>query len=258
MQSWTIGEVEITRVDDPGFELALPSDEATVAALQRSPWLHPHFVTDDWALRIGSSATVIRTAGHGRPRRSRSSPSTTPTGIGPRLQALREAGVEADDVDVVVNTHVDGLGVNLLHDGSPTFPRARYLVPRAEIDSIRAGDHPDLRHPEVVELHDAGAIEATGATRTSPRACGSRMPLATTRGTTSCGSATPAPARWWSATCSSTRPRSPRPRSPTATSTRPCSPRTRRALLARCRGGRLPARRSPVRHPWGRSGAPAR
>lgn len=160
MQSWSVGAIEVTRVEDPGFELTIPSDEATATALQRSPWLQPHFVTEDWALRIGSSATVIRTPGAVvvvDPFLAFDDPDRN----GPRLQALREAGVGADDVDVVVNTHIDGLGVNLLLDGSPTFPRARYLVPRAEIEGIRAGDHPDPGRSEVVELHDAGLIEAT-------------------------------------------------------------------------------------------------
>ena len=101
-----------------------------MTALQAAPWLAPHFVTDDWSLDIGSSCTVIRT------------PDAVALvdpflafddaeRLGPRLQALRDAGVEADDVDVVINTHVDGVGVNVLLDGSPTFPSARYLVPRA-------------------------------------------------------------------------------------------------------------------------------
>ncbi len=257
MQSWTIGEVEITRVDDPGFELTIPSDEATVAALQRSPWLHPHFVSDDWALRIGSSATVIRTAGAVvlvDPFLAFDDPDRH----GPRLLALREAGVEADDVDVVVNTHIDGLGVNLLHDGSPTFPRARYLVPRAEIDSIRAGDHPDLRHPEVVELHDSGAIEATGGTEDV--APGVRLADAPGHnpghhvvwiGDAGASAVVIGHLFLHPAQIAS-------PEVDNGDLDPALLARTRRALLARCRGGRLPPRRSPVRHPWGRSGAPAR
>lgn len=159
MPTWTVGAIEITRVDDPGFELVLPSDDATTAALRASPWLQPHFVTEDWSLRVGSSATVIRAAGTVvvvDPFLAFDDPARH----GPRLLALRQAGVEADDVDVVVNTHIDGLGVNLLHDGSATFPRARYLVPRAEIEAIRAGEHGESL-TEVVELHDAGRVEAT-------------------------------------------------------------------------------------------------
>ena len=155
-----IGDIEVTRVDDPGFELVLPSDEPTAATLKRSPWLQPAFVTDDWALRVGSSATVIRSSGTVvlvDPFLAFDDPERT----GPRHQALREAGVEAEDVDVVVNTHLDGLGVNLLQDGSPTFARARYLVPAAEIEGIRTGQHPQPEQRVVVDLADAGVVHAT-------------------------------------------------------------------------------------------------
>jgi glyoxylase-like metal-dependent hydrolase (beta-lactamase superfamily II) len=157
--TWTVGDIEITRVDDPGFELILPSDEATVAALQRSPWLAPDFVTDDWSLEIGSSCTVVRTpdalvlvdpflAFDDAER------------LGPRLQALRDAGVEADDVTAVINTHVDGIGVNVLPDGSPTFPSARYLVPRGELAAMRGGTHGETRADALLELQDQGVVEA--------------------------------------------------------------------------------------------------
>jgi glyoxylase-like metal-dependent hydrolase (beta-lactamase superfamily II) len=160
--TWTIGPIEITRVEDPGFELILPSDEATVAALQRSPWLSPSFVTDDWSLNIGSSCTVVRT------------PDALllvdpflafddPERLGPRLQALRHAGVEADDVDVVINTHVDGIGANVLHDDSPAFPSARYLVPRAELDAMREGTHGETRAGALLDLLDDGIVEPADA-----------------------------------------------------------------------------------------------
>jgi glyoxylase-like metal-dependent hydrolase (beta-lactamase superfamily II) len=160
--TWSIGAIEITRVGDPGHELVLPSDEATVTALQQSPWLAPSYVTGDWSLTIGSSCTVVRT------------PDATvlvdpflafddADRLGPRLQALRDAGVEAEGVDVVVNTHVDGIGANVLHDGSPAFPHARYLVPRAELDAMRAGTHPDTRAGALLALQDAGVVEASDA-----------------------------------------------------------------------------------------------
>ena len=149
-------------MEDPGFELILPSDEATVAALQEAPWLAPSYVTDDWSLNVGSSCIVVRT------------PQATVL-VDPflafddaerlevRRQALRDAGVEADAVDVVVNTHVDGIGANVLADGSPTFPNARYLVPRAELEAMRAGTHGDTRAGALLELQDAGVVEATDA-----------------------------------------------------------------------------------------------
>jgi glyoxylase-like metal-dependent hydrolase (beta-lactamase superfamily II) len=160
VSSWSVGSITVTRVEDPGFELLLPSDEPTTDALRRAPWLQPRFVTDDWALRVGSSATVIE-QGDSVVLVDPFLAFDDPERLGPRLQALREAGVEAEDVDVVVLSHVDGLGVSLLRDGSPTFARARYLVPRAELEAIRAGEHSQSDYSVLVDLHDAGAIEAT-------------------------------------------------------------------------------------------------
>jgi glyoxylase-like metal-dependent hydrolase (beta-lactamase superfamily II) len=46
------------------------------------------------------------------------------------LPELRRNGVEPEDVDLVFLTHVhiDHVGWNAQEDGSPTFPRARYLL----------------------------------------------------------------------------------------------------------------------------------
>ena len=173
MQRWQAGGWTITRVADPGFELVLPQDEATRAALRRSAWLHPQFVTDDWSLRVGSTATVVR------------SPDAVvlvdpflvfddPAKHAPRLHALREAGVEASEVDVVVNSHVDGMGLNLLADGSPTFPEARYLVPREELEALQSGSHPAAGSADaLLALWDAGRVEASDPT--TPVAPGLRL-----------------------------------------------------------------------------------
>jgi glyoxylase-like metal-dependent hydrolase (beta-lactamase superfamily II) len=161
MTTWAVGDITITRIDDPGFELLLPQGGASAATVLSVAWLQPRFVDPDAGLRIGSSATVIRAPGatllvdpflaFDEPQR-----------LGPRLMALRDAGVEADDVDIVVNTHVDGLGVNLLADGTPTFPRARYLVPRAELEAIRDGTHGQSEATRaLVELWADGPVEAT-------------------------------------------------------------------------------------------------
>jgi glyoxylase-like metal-dependent hydrolase (beta-lactamase superfamily II) len=154
MVRWAWGAVEVTRVDDPGFELILPQDEQTTQALAATRWLHPEWVTAEQALRIGSSATLIRT------------PSAVvlvdpwlafddPARLAPRLSALRKAGVQPDDVDVVVNSHIDGVGANIGVDGEPIFAKARYLFPVEELDDLHAGTHPDQRsgaHPEIDSL----------------------------------------------------------------------------------------------------------
>lgn len=159
VRTWQVGDIEIARVDDPGHELVLPQDEATVAVLRRSPWLQPHFVTDDWSLRIGSSATVVRS--HDDvvlvdPFLAFDDPSRADR----RVQALHDAGVSPADVTVVVNTHVDGIGVNLDADGGAAFKNARYFVPRAELEALRAGTHVDTRGAPLLELWRDGVVAA--------------------------------------------------------------------------------------------------
>ncbi|MBV9951479.1 MAG: MBL fold metallo-hydrolase, partial [Acidimicrobiia bacterium] len=137
MQTWAVGDATITRVEDPGFELVLPQDDATIATLQASPWLAPHFVDGDWSLVVGSTATVIRSGD----RTIVVDPFLAfddPTRLDAQLDALRSAGCDPAEVDVVVNTHVDGIGANLASDGTPAFPNARYLVPREELDALTA------------------------------------------------------------------------------------------------------------------------
>jgi glyoxylase-like metal-dependent hydrolase (beta-lactamase superfamily II) len=140
MRRWKWGAIEITRVEDPDFDLVLPQDDATADALRHWGWLRPDYVTPDHALRIGSSATVVRT------------PSAVvlvdpwlafddPARLAPRHAALRASGVDPDEVDLVLNSHVVGIGANVAADGSPTFPRARYLLPQAELEDLRAGVH---------------------------------------------------------------------------------------------------------------------
>jgi len=59
------------------------------------------------------------------------------------LGRLAEAGFPPDEVDIVVNTHLDGIGWNTRPDGDDgwrlSFPNARYLYPGDEVVAIDAG-----------------------------------------------------------------------------------------------------------------------
>jgi len=156
-QRWTVGAVEVLRVEDPDFELVLEQDPAAVALLRTSSWLHPHFVTDTQALRIGSSAIVIHT------------PSAViladpflafddPARLAPRLAALRAAGVDPAAVTHVVLSHVDGIGACVHADGEPAFESARYLLPAAELEDVYSGRH-GAAGAALVALHKKGRVE---------------------------------------------------------------------------------------------------
>ena len=67
------------------------------------------------------------------------------TGLSPEsiLGALDDAGVAADDVDVVVITHMHGDHIGGLagEDGSPTFANARYVTGQVEFDAWAKQDN---------------------------------------------------------------------------------------------------------------------
>jgi len=125
---------------------------ATAEALRQSPWLYPHFVSeDDATLKLSIHALLVEAPGlrlvvdtcigNDRPREiTGGAPLATPF-----LQHLADAGWSREGVDAVVCTHlhVDHVGWNtLLEDGQwvPTFPRARYLIGRREYEFWRGHD----------------------------------------------------------------------------------------------------------------------
>lgn len=106
-------------------------------------WLAPDFWTpaDDayrchiqtWVLR-SEGKTILVDTGIGNDRERPQIPQFGGLKTD-YLARLRQAGVEPEEVDVVVNTHIhyDHVGWNTeLRDGQwvPTFPNATYLIPR--------------------------------------------------------------------------------------------------------------------------------
>lgn len=154
MLSWQIGDVKITRIVE--LELPIPYDrdsaflaEATPDALRDIPWLYPHFVTDEGALKLSIHALVVRApgvnlvvdtcVGNDKPRALLGGQALQSE----FLASLEAAGCPREQVDTVICTHlhVDHVGWNtMLENGNwvPTFPNARYLIGRQEYDYWRA------------------------------------------------------------------------------------------------------------------------
>ncbi len=92
----------------------------------------------------------------------------TPAEEGTLLSALATLGVQPEEIDVVVNTHLHadhcGWNTRQLEDGRlvPTFPRARYLIERGEWE---AATHPNERTratylaENLLPLEEAGVLE---------------------------------------------------------------------------------------------------
>ncbi len=144
-----IGAWEISRVE----EVLLPEASSLFSewlpemAAEHAGWMGRSFYDEEadafvssihsWVLRRPGTTIVIDTCG-GNDKPRPASPRFDHLRQ-PYLERLLAVGVRPEDVDLVINTHlhVDHVGWNTrLVDGAwvPTFPRARYLFPRLEVE----------------------------------------------------------------------------------------------------------------------------
>jgi glyoxylase-like metal-dependent hydrolase (beta-lactamase superfamily II) len=175
MLSWQVGRVKITRIVE--MDLPVPAQfmqGASPHALRKMPWLYPHFVSaDDSTLNLSVHALLVEApgmrlvvdtcVGNDRPREiTGGEPLSTPF-----LQQLGEVGWSRDSVDAVVCTHLhtDHVGWNtMLENGKwvPTFPRARYLIGRAEYEFMNAIDDEEqqtMLGDSIRPVIEAGLVE---------------------------------------------------------------------------------------------------
>jgi glyoxylase-like metal-dependent hydrolase (beta-lactamase superfamily II) len=178
MLAWRIGAVTVTRLLE--VEIPTPYDperpflaEATPEELRRMPWLYPHFVTPEGALKISVHALLVAAPGvriivdtcfgndkpHALINRE---PLQTRF-----LEEMAELGWPREKVDVVVCTHlhVDHVGWNTMKDADrwvPTFPNARYLIGRDEWDFWSAQQNKGsvrVMEESVRPVLDAGLVD---------------------------------------------------------------------------------------------------
>lgn len=178
MLTWKIGEVTVTRLVE--MEMPIPHSEdhpflreATPEALKHTPWLFPHYVTDEGHLRLSIHALLVDApglrlvvdtcVGNDRPRSILGGrPLSTAF-----LQEMHDAGWSRESVDAVICTHlhVDHVGWNtMLENGRwiPTFPNARYLIGRKEFqhwNSVDAAEQQTILADSVRPIFDAGLAD---------------------------------------------------------------------------------------------------
>jgi len=175
MLSWQVGGVKITRIVE--MDLPVPTTvfrQATAEELRKSPWLYPHFVSeDDTTLKLSVHALLVDApglrlvvdtcVGNDRPREITGGlPLATPF-----LQHLAGVGWSREGVDAVVCTHLhtDHVGWNtMLENGKwvPTFPKARYLIGRREFDFWTVctdEEQQAMLSDSVKPIFDAGLVE---------------------------------------------------------------------------------------------------
>jgi len=170
---WTtrIGAMQVHRVEEmltPGFDPAFLFPNYDPAVLIEHPELAApaffHAATGrlmssmhSWLLRLGSEVIIIDT-GCGNDKIRENAAFARFSGLKlPYLERLAAYGVQPEDVTMVINTHlhVDHVGWNTrLVEGRwvPTFPRARYLIGRHELEHWRDPQGGPLVHPWCVPV----------------------------------------------------------------------------------------------------------
>lgn len=189
MQSWTIGDVNVTRIEEQlGFASRAPEqylDGFERETLERHlGWLVPHHYSPaedrlitsihSWLIRTPHHTILLDScAGNNKDRPGFPRFHQLETDY---LDRLRRAGVAPEQVDIVLCTHLhaDHVGWNtMLQNGRwvPTFPNAQYLFskieneigdprrnPAAELDLQRGGAYRDSVLP-VMEAGQAVLVE---------------------------------------------------------------------------------------------------
>jgi glyoxylase-like metal-dependent hydrolase (beta-lactamase superfamily II) len=170
---WQLGAVTLTVVPEPDFEVLVPQDERTTEVVLAQPWLAPYRTTEG-VLRVTTSAVVVQTpetcvvvdpwvALDDEDRTS----ETAKARAARRFDALTRVGIDPLDVDVVVNSHIDGIGANAEPTAVagepevPGFANASYLLSAGECDALAAGERPGAQ--PFADLRDAGVLQAVTA-----------------------------------------------------------------------------------------------
>ena len=168
--TWTVGQVRITRVEEVvtyvDADVLMPSFTPDMLEPHRD-WLVPNYFSernDKMALSIHSfvvesqgTTIVIDTCVGGQDKALPSDPD-----FPDRLDAAITGGLDAVDIVLCTHLHFDHVGWNMRTvDGQqvPTFPNARYLFAKVELEHTRTDDHMAVLEPSIDPLFDAGLAD---------------------------------------------------------------------------------------------------
>lgn len=180
MLKWKIGDVTVTRIVEieggafpagGGAGTMLP--DASPENVKTVPWLVPHFADEKGWIKASVHALLVDAPGVrlvvdtcvGNDK-ARGNPFFNQLKT-PFLDHLKAAGWSRESVNAVVCTHlhVDHVGWNTMLEGErwvPTFPKARYLIGRAEYDHWSKegdGESSAILSDSVKPIFDAGLAD---------------------------------------------------------------------------------------------------
>lgn len=149
--SWTIGSIRLERV--PYFDVPLPAESIGLDGVADTtdwagPWLsdgQPTVGQAFWIIRVDDRTIVVDPCG-ASDQFLRSGPDAVAHQVA-AFDLLRAAGCDPEEVDEVVLTHLDGIGMAALADGAPeaeetwtpAFPGASIVISDTEHDYVIAG-----------------------------------------------------------------------------------------------------------------------
>ncbi len=173
-----LGQLELLVVSDGPIRFDAGATFGVTPRVLWEPLVGP--LDEQHRLPLGLNCLVVRSGGRtvlietgvGSKRGSRSPAGAGLEETGQLLEALAREGIGPRDVDAVINTHLhfDHAGGNTrLENGRPvpTFPRARYFVPKGEWEEAqRPNERTRATYlPENFEpLDDAGQVELVEGT----------------------------------------------------------------------------------------------
>ena len=176
MRDVVLGRLSVSRIyeDDAVIPLAVALPDITAQDLARlKTWYWDADLADapgEAGMRISVHSFVLRVDGRNilvdtccGNEKKRSLPPVNMQHF-PYLQNLERAGLQPEDIDLVMCTHLhfDHVGWNTrLKDGSwvPTFPNARYLFGRRDLEFFSKQRHEEL-HREAFEDSVAPILDA--------------------------------------------------------------------------------------------------
>lgn len=178
MQVFEVGALRVVRVVELEFPLGraiLPIGREPEKLARACSWAKPHFVTPDGDVVFALTALGVVSAG----RRividpccsfdlRRENPDIAERAAAVLDDLLPAAGFAPKDVDLVLNTHLDGVGWNVRPGPAgwvPAFPNARHLWTRTELERAEREDAEPSGgdYASLAPLRESGQLEAVDA-----------------------------------------------------------------------------------------------